>query len=231
VGEAQIAAYRSTYKGDFEVFDFGDRIEIEPHVEFEGILLKGKIDALPLHKKLKGYFVLDHKTTSRLNEETAEGWNFRFQFMFYVWLASRHSEFKKLNIIGTLPNAIKKPELRVGKGETHKGFAERVKLDMLTRPESYFYRDLKLMSKGDMERFEKEMLRPKIERLKFVLGLADGAEARRLKAAFLRNKNTDACFHYNKRCAFFNICKNGWNIEKEGFKVRGAKHGELAALQ
>jgi hypothetical protein len=170
---------------------------------------------------------MDHKTCSRLNEETAEGWEFRFQFMFYAWLATKHPDFAKLPIMGTMPNAIKKPELRIGKDESSLAFAARVKLDMLTRPESYYYREIKMLTKDAMTRFENEMLRPKVERLKFVLGITDGAESRRLKAAFLRNKNTDACFHYNKRCPFFNVCKNGWDVEKGAFKQRKTKHNEL----
>lgn len=230
VGAAQIQAYKSQYKNDFAVYDFADRIEIEPHVEFEGLILKGKLDGYPMLKKDKGFYVFDHKTCSRLDGNQMDGWSFRFQFMFYVWLALKHPDYKKMPPSGFVINAIKKPELRRKQEESATQFAERVRLDMLTRPESYFFRDLRHLTKGDMQRFENDMLRPKLERLKYMYGLADGAEAKRIQAAFLRNRNTDACFHYGRKCEFFELCKNGWEIESPRFEVRENKHNELGPV-
>jgi hypothetical protein len=227
VGRAQIEAYAQQYKDDFKIYDYGDRIEVEPHIEFEGLLLKGKIDALPKHNN--AYYVKDHKTCSRLDQAALAGWGFRFQFLYYCWLASKHKDFAGKKIKGIIINAIKKPEIKMRVGEGVIGFAARVRMDMLERPDSYFYRDRGELLPGQLQRFEDEMLRPKVERLKFMLSATKDKQNEQLKAAFLRNKNTNSCYKWNKPCQFFDLCKNGIKVESARYTQRTTKHNELGS--
>src|SRR5690606_20132374 len=100
--------------------------------------------------------LIDHKTAGTIDRHTLEGWDFRFQFMFYIWLLRKaYPEFKVARI---MPNAIRKPRLRQGQSETLDGLMTRIETDMLLKPESYFYRDILPMRKDAIKRFEDEIL-------------------------------------------------------------------------
>jgi PD-(D/E)XK nuclease superfamily len=225
VGKAQTQAYRDFYNEEFKQNDYGDRVEFEPTIEFMGIKLTGKIDALPYLKSQKGYFVMDHKTASRLNESNLEGWTFRFQFMFYMWLASKMTEFKGLKLKGFMPNAIKKPELRQKVNESNMAFGARVYEDMITRPEVYFYRETGLMTADCIENFEQRDLVPKIKKLRIILGMDKAPTG--MREALGRERNTDACFAYFKKCPYFDICKLGPSSGMAFMTKKEVKHAEL----
>lgn len=227
LGQIQLEIYTSHYKHDHELFEFGKKaggggVEIVVDIEFEGFRLKGMIDLFAYHTGRKKWFVVDHKTTSRLDKQVTMGWDFRFQFMFYLWLATK--QWPKLPAEGMIPNAIKKPQLKQGVNESLQAFLQRVRTDMLEKPENYFYRDILLLKGEDMARFEQNILRPKLNRLKLLL---DPKINKETKIALIRNPNTDHCMKYNQPCQFLDMCQRGFKIASPQYRRREIKHVEL----
>jgi hypothetical protein len=223
LGQLQMEIYASFYKDDpkhWEIVGTEDIIDFE----FEGIRLKGKLDVRAIQKAYKRLIIWDHKTTGRLDKDTALGWEFRLQFMFYMWLAMRDPKFKKERPRGFMVNAVKKPQLKWGDTEPVESYLQRVQIDMMQKPEKYFYRDPQLLKEGDMERFEATILRPKLERVKMLFNPKISDE---VKTLIVRNKNTDTCRKYGQPCEFITACKNGLDIEKRAFYRREVKHREL----
>lgn len=221
IGKVQTEVYFNHYKHDFSHFDIDKKlVELVIDYEYRGVRLRGMIDLLPsLDGKL---YVLDHKTCSRIDRSQIIGWSFRFQFMFYVWLASKY--WPDLRIKGFIPNAIKKPEIKQYKDEGYHEFAERVRVDMRIRPEMYFWREVCILKKDDLLRFEKEILDPKIDRLKMLL---DPKIKPEYKASILRIKNTDHCSRYGSACEFLPLCQRGYKLEGFQYTRRSSKHEEL----
>lgn len=221
LAKLQMDIYASHYKGDFKFFRV-ESIEEKVDYTFDGVRLKGMIDLFVYSNGHKGYYVVDHKTTSRLDKTTVDGWDFRLQFMFYCWLASKL--WPKKPVRGFFINAIKKPALRQGEAESTVQFLQRVQTDMLANPEKYLYRDRLILKKDDLAHFEETILQPKLERVKLLMNpkIPDS-----VKFVMLRNKNTDHCTHYGQPCEFLPICKNGMEVEQHAYKVRENKHEEL----
>lgn len=220
-----LEAYQSYYKADpvkWKIY----KIELELSVEFKGFILRAKIDLVIDNGQ--GNWIVDHKTTSRLNKFIVAGWDFRFQFMFYIWLLSKTKEFQDLKIKGFIVNAVKKPELRVKKNESVPEFAQRVKQDMIIEPDKYYYREPYLVSKGALAHFEKVVVDPKIKILNFLKYSNTFTELNNLAEAIVTNKNTDECQKYGgKPCEYIEICQHG--MDKMGFifRKREQKHLEL----
>lgn len=224
IGQVMLEAYTEFYKDDFKIFEYKTSdIENVVDLEFKGFRLKGMIDLLAFNRSANGTYIVDHKTAGRIDKTLLMGWDFRFQFMFYCWLARRQWPDKKIK--GWMPNTIKKPELRPKQNESIPAFAQRVKLDMQQFPEKYFYRELCPFTKGSVERFEVEILLPKLERFRI---LTDAKTPDSIKMGFLRNKNTDHCIAYGSACQFLPLCQHGAEIEKHQYSKRLHKHEELA---
>lgn len=224
LGQLQMEIYASHYKHDPSFMRIEATEEIID-IEFEGVRLKGMVDVYLYSKKHEGYYMMDHKTTGRLDKQTVLGWDFRLQFMFYCWLA-RQKWGKEMPVHGFFINAIKKPQLRFNaQKESLDGFLQRVQTDMLQAPEKYFYRERLRLKKGDLDHFEATILRPKLDRVRM---LFDPKIPASVKSMLVRNKNTDYCLHYGQPCEFINACKNGLKLEKHAFRKREHKHMELA---
>lgn len=226
VGDTMMQIYASHYKHDHEIMTvLKPGIEYIAETEFMGLKLTGMID-LPINLKTKkANIVVDHKSTNRLDKSVMMGWDFRFQFMFYLWLFRRCNP--TIPIHGTMPNAVKKPQLRINYDkESIPEFCRRLKDDMQENPDKYFYRDVMLLKEGDMAHFESQILMPKLYRLKLLL---DPKVDTKVKIALARNKNTDYCVKYGAKyaCQFLPICQQG--LAKNGFQFekRGVKHEEL----
>ncbi len=224
LANVQMSIYASHYKNDFKFFNI---LTTEEIIEFEwqGVLLKGMVDMFLQEKKTGKFFMKDHKTTGKIDKQVVMGWDFRLQFMFYVWLCLKT---KRQSPSGYFVNAMKKPQLKQGANETTKQFLQRVQIDMLSRPEVYFYRERLVLLKGDMEHFEKNILQPKIDRLKV---LQDPKVSDSIKIMMARNKNTDYCLHYGQPCEFMRVCKNGLAVEKAAYRKREVKHMELVETE
>lgn len=226
VAEVQMACYASHFKHDCKIMK---PIAVEEIIDFtfEGIRLKGMVDifAQDLTSKKPAYYVWDHKTTGRIDKTTVFGWDFRFQFMFYCWLATKIDKWKDLPCKGFIINAIKKPQLRQGTNETLNGFLQRLQIDMQQRPENYYYREKLLLKTGNLDHFENQILRPKLNRIKL---LHDPKVSHEIKTIILRNKNTDHCVSkFGSVCEFLPACQYGLEIEGHQFRKRENKHQEL----
>lgn len=222
LAEVQMSCYASRYKADFTFWKI-KKVEHIVDIEWEGIRLKGMIDLLVKSLVHGGYYVVDHKTTGRLDKQTVLGWDFRLQFMFYCWLA-RKLWGEDFPIKGYYINAIKKPQLRKGINESIPTFLQRVQTDMMASDEKYYYRDRLILTKGSMKHFEDTILRPKLFRVRLLM---DPKVKPEIKQAIIRNKNTDHCLHYGQPCEFINACKNGLKLEQHSFRKREVKHQEL----
>ena len=215
-----VKAYAIYYESDHEKWEI-EQIEEEVSIEFEGFRLRGKIDLR--FRESSGRYILDHKTAARLNRDVVAGWDFRFQFMFYLWLKVKQDPKNKLD--GYYINAVKKPELRVKKTESIQEFAQRCFEDMVQEPEKYFYRDRYPIADDVLAHFEKAVVRP---RLALIRALNDQNIPLELRKSILYNKNTDECQHYTGApCPFLDLCRFGY--QKMGFlyRRRDQKHLEL----
>lgn len=218
--EAQMTQYFHHYADDLEVFSPWV-VEEDVEFEFEGVKLRGKIDL--------GYdtdtgdtdLLMDHKTYGL---DDYEGWNFRFQFMFYIWLTQKVFKRKVRKFI---VNGIRKPQLRQKQGESGESFIVRIKQAHVQEPLKYFTRHPLPMIKNSMEHFEARVLRPKLERIK-LLTQSDTPDI--VIESLVRNQNTHNCVKYGATCQFLPICKHGWQREGHFYQQREQKHVELEVL-
>ena len=219
---AMCTAYSQYYAHDFETFVV-EEIEEKVEVEFQGFVFRGMIDLRfrPIAKD--GQWIMDHKTTSRLDTGTTAGWDFRFQFMFYLWLKWKQG---KQPLRGYYVNGVKKPELKLKKTESLEEFAERVRADMVFEPQKYFYREKLIMTSHAMQHFEDEVLAPKVERLLMLTG--QGGYDPHAAATVAHNMNTSHCQMYNMPCEFLELCRHGKD-QLFNYEHREHKHEELEA--
>lgn len=214
---AMMEAYSIYYKADPIKWKI-HKIEREMDIKYRGIRLRGKIDITATDKN--GNWIWDHKTTSRLDKDIVAGWDFRFQFMFYLWLLSKAEPLK---VKGFLVNAVKKPELRVKKTESLPEFAARVREDMIIEPDKYFCRIPYIVTKGHLDNFEKNVVDPKINILQFVI---DNPTSE-LAWSLLNNKNTDECQKWGGApCEFIEMCQHGPKM-RFMYREKEQKHSEL----
>lgn len=236
--ELQTEIYASHYKNDFSIFKL-HRCEHVASVRYRGFLLRGKLDLGMVDRRTNALGLWDHKTIARIDANTATGWQMRFQFGFYLWLAKNDPEWNDVPVKGFMVNAIKKPALRRGDRETTEGFIQRIRTDMLQKPETYFVREHLPLQKGQIDKFETEILDPKIDALELIFGkqpqsIGNGKVIAfsppnnpQILNALVGRRNTDNCFHYNKPCEFLQLCLNGYELEKFAYQTRPEKHNEI----
>lgn len=218
IHDVQMERYAHQYQDDLQAWTPW-AVEQTVEYEWEGVKLRAKIDLGHEVDGEKGDVVTDHKT---YNLDDYEGWNFRFQFMFYVWIVQKALKRK---IDKFMVNGIRKPQLRLKKDESVESFVVRVQQAMIQEPEKYFIRYPLHMIKNSMEHFEDRVLRPKIERIKLLT--QDDVSATLLEA-LVRNQNTHNCVKYGSSCPFLPICKHGNLREGHFYQRRENKHTELA---
>lgn len=190
-------------------------------VEKWGIKFTGKIDLGHVVDGHEGIHILtDHKSASRIDMNSVLGWHYRFQFMFYMWLAEQATGRK---IHKFVVNGLQKPSIKIKQGESVESFLARLEQDMIQRPEFYFKRIPLNRIQGSMEHFERRVLMPKVERIRI---LTQGADPVTIDS-LVRNQNTNNCVKYGSVCQFLPICQNGWNAEKFQYIQRESKHEEL----
>lgn len=218
--DVQMERYFSYYRDDLTLQEIWLNEQIIT-VEFEGVKLTGKLDR---GFTFQGIDVLvDHKSAGRFDPASLNGWHFRFQFMFYLWLARMAFPKRILNRFQV--NMLKKPALRQGVKESIETFVARVRQDMIQRPEEYFKRVELSTIKGSMEHFEERVLKPKIQRIKMLTQCSDPA----IIEVLVRNQNTSNCVKYGSTCQFLPICQNSWKLEGFQYQQRETKHEELEA--
>lgn len=219
--EIQMQQYARHYADDLDAWTPWCVEEVVEY-EFQGVKLRGKIDLGYSVDGQPGNNLSDHKTYGL---DDYEGWNFRFQFMFYWWLAQKA---KKIKIGKFIVNGIRKPQLRLKKDESVEAFKVRVLQAMIQEPDKYFTRHPLHMMKNSMEHFEERVLRPKIERIKLVRGLTVDHASDMIVESLVRNQNTHNCVKYGSTCEFLPICKHGSLREGHFYERREHKHTELA---
>lgn len=217
---AMMRAYAIYYKDDHTKWDI-IQIEEEVSVDYRGFRLRGKIDLH--HREADGEYIDDHKSTSTLSKDVVAGWDFRFQFMFYLWL--KWVQNPKNKIKGYYINAIKKPELRVKKLETIPAFAQRVFDDMVQEPDKYFYRDKFPITRGALQHFQDKVVDP---RLTVIAYAADPLSQRELAEAIITNKNTNECQKFTGApCPYIHLCRHGFSNMRHLYELKDRKHMEL----
>lgn len=215
---AMVDAYMIYYKTDPVLWDI-IHIERELDVMYRGFRLRGKID-LKIRQK-NGIWIVDHKTAGRLNKDVVAGWDFRFQFMFYIWLMSKVDPDK---LQGYIVNLAKKPELRVKQNESIQQFAARVREDMIQNPDKYFFREEYLISKGALQHFETAVVDPKLTKLQYIIDHPKDP----LSTALMRDKNTSECQKWGGApCQFIDICRHGMEKMRHLYTEKPQKHEEL----
>lgn len=218
---AMVEAYTIHYKTDPIKWAIHS-IEKEMDVVYRGFRLRGKID-LQIGDTSHENWIVDHKTASRLNKDVVAGWDFRFQFMFYIWLMWKANEVK-YHFSGYMVNLVKKPELRVKQSENLLGFAARVKEDMIINPDKYFFREKYPINISSLQHFETNVLDPKLTKLRYIIDNPDSDIAK----ALMKEKNTDECQKWGGApCAYIDLCRFGF--DKMGFLYdrKPRKHEEL----
>lgn len=223
-----------TYQKEYAKFYRGEEtlvhliIEKELSAEFLGFKLRGMLD-LAYDKSDKRY-ILDFKSTSSAWLISPNGWHFKLQFMLYCWLMIKNYPGWKGKQFEFKLDIMQKPGLKQTQKENWAQHIQRVQKDIASRPEYYFTRQTQLITPDAIERFELEVLTPKLERLimardhKFILKTLKHLL---LDSPILTNKNTNACNMFGKQCEFFEVCEKGWDAGKFFFEQRKEKHQEL----
>lgn len=184
------------------------------------IRLKGMVDLRG--KRGSQEFIMDHKTYKLFNVGLIRGWEFRFQFMFYHWLNQQIEGKKRVDFI---INGMRKPSIKQKKTESFNGYLQRLRCKIKTEPTNYFFREKMVLTQGKMEKFESEVLAPKLNKIALI---QDPTTPRDVLSALILNKNTEACVNKitGAYCPYFEICERGLNPDR--FTQREHKHPELA---
>jgi hypothetical protein len=220
--QATIARYVVKYADDSKIMKLVSNEEILK-TEFMGVWLEGKIDAV--YSQKKKLILMDTKTAGRFDAGTYDAWQFKFQFMFYLWLLHRCK--------GVMPNEmmidlVMKPALRRKQDESIEALISRIKASMVQEPDKYFKRIPLTNLKGSMEYFEKNILLPKIGRILAVDACTDltNPEEAAMLNILTRNMNTDNCVKFGQPCSFLPLCVHG-QAERFRYTERAVKHVEL----
>lgn len=224
VGEAQTEAYRIHYKRDFDRFDILS-IEQKIDLEYDGHKLRGMMDIFAYEKSSKEYLVWDFKTSGRLDSSVADTFRMRFQFRYYDFCG--RLMYPKKKIIGFMPDVIKKPQIKQCQNETLIGYAGRVKRDMITRPEAYFWREIVEVTPDSLALFEHTFLRPALDAFRNIRKAAKNDDQSILRS-LARQKNSAACCKYGEKyiCEFYSLCHEGEHTI-DRYQRKPTKHSEL----
>lgn len=227
--KVQTERYAQYYADDFRKFEIiKSEMDVDIEKEWLGVKLRlrGKID-LTFTIKDDGdrLWILDHKTTSRLDFKTVAGWDFRFQFMFYLWLGLNTLIEQNIGkkFAGYYINAIKKPTIRQKQNESRAEFFARLNMNMAAEPENYYYRDRLLLTANSISHFENFVLKPKLNRIRL---LTNPETPDIVKETLALNPNTNRCQLYGV-CEFLPLCEHGLQLEGFQYEKRAAKHEEL----
>jgi hypothetical protein len=206
------------------------KVEVPVDLEYRGFRLRGMIDLVATGMG-KGYpFIVDHKTASDINDVRLEGWQFRFQFLFYSWLWKQLTGERPS---GTFVNILKKPQERrsVKKQESVEDFCRRVDFNIISDPGLYFRREWIPLDDGTIERFQRYTLDPVLTEFQILQEATESDNNRFTDAerdSLLLRANTDSCIKWNVKCEFLDLCKNDFNDFAMEFIQRPNKHPELA---
>lgn len=198
--------------------------EQEYEVQYRGLRLRGKIDLqINPSPNSPAMYIVDHKTVSDFNRSQYDGWNFRFQFLFYAWLYWKHTGQQPA---GLLVNALRKPALRQSekKQETQRDFLRRIERHITEYPSEYFQREKLTFDSHTLERFQEFTLDPILTQYKW---LQDWRGSARDLKSILLSMNSDHCQVYNRPCEFLDLCQNNFKDYSTEYIQMPHKHEEL----
>lgn len=204
-----LKGYKQKYKSDkkdWKIRSVEEKFKIELK---NGWNYAGMIDMLVFKKKL--LYIVEHKTTSRLDQGYVARLPLDNQIIGYSWAV--YMLLKKMPK-GVIYNVVKKTQLRQGQAEKFNDYLKRVTEDYVLNPTKYFYREQLLFSKKDLQNFQVELYKL-IE------------EVERCDETGFYYKNPTACTMYGK-CKFMQLCTMGMNSNTLlNFSIRDAVHQEL----
>lgn len=216
--------YAEYYKDDFKTIEITGVEQVASlQIEYNGMLLnpKGMLDLMGVILRGKINSMWDHKTAATIDASLVIGWDFRFQFMFYVWLQHMLQPDNKIRQF--IVNAIRKPSIRLKSSENITMFLNRLRLDVRQQPESYFYRSTLKLTQDKIKEWEQKTLKPKLDKIAMMM---NPATPREIVEMIVLNRETSNCVKYgNRRCEFFEICEKGATSNE--FFTREHKHPEL----
>ena len=219
--ESVLPAYQQAYAKLYPEEATHEWMIVEEELAFShlGHRVRGKIDLA----SDKPRFIRDFKTTVSAWLTSPNGWHFKLQFMLYCWLMARNNPKWAAKEFTFQMDMMQKPGLKETKQDASwVGHIRRVCLDITKeRPEYYLTRQSALITPEAINRFEDNVLTPKIQRLALIV---DNPEE---TLCLITNPNTNACNAFGNQCEFFEICEKGWGAGKFFFKNRRTKHEEL----
>lgn len=215
-----LPAYQETYARLYREEATHDWALIEQVVEteFMGFKLLGKIDLVSNKPK----FIRDFKSTVSAWLISPDGWHFKLQFMFYCWLMSKNYPAFTSKPFDFQIDIMQKPGLKQTKADaTWAGHIRRVVSDVKARGDFYLTRSSQQIQPENIQRFETNVLVPKLQRIALVRDNPEEA------LSIITNPNTNSCHAFGNRCEFYDVCEKGWDAGKFFFTNREIKHVEL----
>lgn len=164
--------------------------------------LRGKIDGVFTNP---GLWLFESKSKSLVNEgNLIDTLSYEHQNNLYLRAAR---ELYKKTPSGILYNIIRKSGMERKKTESLESFGDRLKKDILKRPEFYFIRYEIVVTPAEMARFDKELEG-------MIVDFMDWCEGKR--ATY---KNTAQCLTKYGRCPMLQICSSGSYVQHAKRKV------------
>lgn len=208
-----VKAYAERYLGqDLKRWEI-----VEPESAFKvdmpgGWEYRGKVDLIVLDRKTKRHLLVEHKTAGKIDAGYVAKLPLDNQILGYAWAKSRGKAGLKLD--GVTYNVVKKPGIRLKQNETLNAFYKRIQAEYANDPGNYFYRETLEFGKGDLARFEQELMR--------FLGEMDQAA----KTGYYY-QNTGHCTALGP-CPYMALCTKG--VSKDTlmlYRVKDRPHEEL----
>jgi hypothetical protein len=195
-------AYRIQYRDDKKRFS---KIQTEKTIDITinkdpKVIYRSVIDMLVLDKD--GWWVYDHKTTGKINDNYLQQASISNQTLGYLYAARKFlGEWPK----GIVYNIILKPSIRPRtkrNPETLDQFCNRLYQEYTKNPVKYFYREDILTNQRAVKSWLEETT------------VYAGEVLRRIEVTeeygdTVWQKCTGACFNYNSSCQYLPICTSG----------------------
>jgi len=195
-----LTEYIKYYPEDFKNKKFID-VEKEGSCIINGFKINYKIDGKFKDKKRKSIYLKEHKTKSKVVENTiCRILTFNFQNLIYL-NCEEQSTNKKID--GTLFNIIRKPQIKRKISETEVEFYKRLKEDVKKRPEFYFIRyEIPYTEATKKESIEE--LKEVLENIKYKI-----EKCRKTGKNNMFYKNSKSCDSGFYTCTFLDACSSG----------------------
>lgn len=140
-----------------KIFDYPYRLPSGPVIR-----LRGRWDAV--FEKDGGLYLQENKTKGEIDEEMIQSTlHMDLQTMFYAFVLER---YLARPVVGVLYNVVRRSLLRQGRSETLPAFLLRLKEDIRSRPDWYFYRWNVQFGPRDIENWKERTLDPLLEQVR-----------------------------------------------------------------